>query len=65
MSHNYYFLDAKKYFMLPVMVLKFSHIYFSNVYFNISKAFDKEWHEGLIYELQRCGIAASSKFLAK
>ena len=28
-----------------------------SVYLDISKAFDRVWHDGLIYELKRCGVS--------
>ena len=28
-----------------------------SVYLNISKAFDRVWHDGLIYKLKRCGVS--------
>ena len=28
-----------------------------SVYLDISKAFDRFWHKGLIYKLRRCGIS--------
>ena len=30
-----------------------------SVYLDISKAFDRVWHEGLIYELKRCGVSGN------
>ena len=28
-----------------------------SVYYDISEAFDSVWHDGLIYELKRCGVS--------
>ena len=28
-----------------------------SVYLDISKAFDRAWHDGLIFKLRRCGIS--------
>ena len=30
-----------------------------SVYLDISKAFDRVWHEGLIYKLKRCGVSGN------
>ena len=30
-----------------------------SVYLDISKAFDRVWHEGLIYKLKRCGVTGN------
>ena len=30
-----------------------------SVYLDISKAFDRVWHEGLIYKLRRCGVSGN------
>ena len=32
-----------------------------SVYLDISKAFDRVWHDGLIYKLKRCGVAGKQK----
>ena len=34
-----------------------------SVYLDISKAFDRVWHEGLIYKLKRCGVSGQLLFL--
>ena len=31
-----------------------------SVYFGISKACDRVWHEGLIYKLRKCGVSISA-----
>ena len=36
-----------------------------SVYLDISKAFDRVWHEGLIYKLRRCGISGNLLSLIK
>ena len=36
-----------------------------SVYLHISKAFDRVWHEGLIYKLRRCGISGNLFSLIK
>ena len=28
-----------------------------SVYLDISKAFDRAWHDGLVYKLERCGVS--------
>ena len=33
------------------------------VYLDISKAFDRVWHDGLIYKLKRCGVSGQLLFL--
>ena len=33
-----------------------------SVYLDISKAFDRVWHEGLIYKLKRCGVSGQLLF---
>ena len=34
-----------------------------SVYLDISKAFDRVWHDGLIYKLKRCGVSGQLLFL--
>ena len=34
-----------------------------SVYLDILKAFDRVWHEGLIYKLKRCGVSGQLLFL--
>ena len=34
-----------------------------SVYLDISKAFDRIWHDGLIYKLKRCGVSGQLLFL--
>ena len=34
-----------------------------SVYLDISKAFDRVWHDGLIYKLKRCGVSGPLLFL--
>ena len=36
-----------------------------SVYLDISKAFDRVWHEGLIYKLRRCGVSGNLLSLIK
>ena len=36
-----------------------------SVYLDISKAFDRVWHDGLIYKLKRCGVSGQLLFLIK
>ena len=34
-----------------------------SVYLDISKAFDRVWHDGLIYKLKRCGVSGQLLFI--
>ena len=34
-----------------------------SLYLDISKAFDRVWHDGLIYKLKRCGLSGQLLFL--
>ena len=36
-----------------------------SVYLDISKAFDRVWHEGLVYKLKRCGVSGKLLSLIK
>ena len=36
-----------------------------SVYLDISKAFDRVWHEGLIYKLRKCGVSGNLLLLIK
>ena len=36
-----------------------------SVYLDISKAFDRVWHDGLIYKLKRCGVSGNVLSLVK
>ena len=36
-----------------------------SVYLDISKAFDRVWHDGLIYKLRRCGISGNLPLLLR
>ena len=40
-------------------------LYVRSVYLDISKAFDRVWHDGLIYKLKRCGVSGQLLLLVQ
>ena len=39
------------------------HLDVRSVYLDISKAFDRVWHDGLIYKLKCCGVSGQILFI--